>query len=485
MQVQRGDSVWAIAERFADGRDVGSVARQVVAANLGTVMPDGHRFSTPALIEPGWLLNVPTSASAVIAPTVAPSSVEGYVVAPGDSYWGIAEHHMESTATGSEIAAYAQRLMAINAPVLGYSDPRLVRPGDVVLLGEQSMPEVEPQPAPVPVPAIVPVSVPVLEEPAPLPLPDPLPLLAPTVVEAPSLAPATSTASFPPPVVPSATAGPGSAAVPSPPVIGHSADDNIALGSGLGAALVLAGGAVAALASRRRQQLRGAGVGARLTLPTPQAIETEMVLRALNADEQLARIDPALRSVARELAGQQARPLALEIDDDGEIRLYTDQPAMTVAPRWLLDIDCGAWRLPAAVSLAELADDARRSNQPCPAIIHLGASAGGQLFVDLEAIGSLVVDAAPDVAASIFAAQLKESDPRAIRATEYRTNVGLSGDDYVELDLDLSGSMSAVNSFQINPLGGNNIQIAGGRAAKREWLGRLSPKHGSPKRVGV
>ncbi len=53
VEVKRGDSVWAIAERFAAGRDTALVAGQIVSANLGTVMGDGHRFSTPALIEPG------------------------------------------------------------------------------------------------------------------------------------------------------------------------------------------------------------------------------------------------------------------------------------------------------------------------------------------------------------------------------------------------------------------------------------------------
>ncbi len=75
-----------------------------------------------------------------------------------------------------------------------------------------------------------------------------------------------------------------------------------------------------------------------------------------------------------------------------------------------------------------------------------------------------------------FAAQLQEKDLHAIRATEYRTNVSLTGDDYVELDLDLSGSLSSFNTFQINPQGATNINIAGGRAAKREWLGEFLAK---------
>ena len=66
--MKRGDSIWAIAERVAEGRDTAVVAKQIVAANLGTVMDDGHRFSTPALIEPGWMLNVPSVRGAVAAP---------------------------------------------------------------------------------------------------------------------------------------------------------------------------------------------------------------------------------------------------------------------------------------------------------------------------------------------------------------------------------------------------------------------------------
>ena len=102
VEVKRGDSVWAIAERVAGDRDIAAIAEQIVAANLGTVMNDGHRFSTPALIEPGWLLNVPVAAArGAVVPVmeVQPSSVsatDSYVVVVGDSYWEIAEDHLGS-----------------------------------------------------------------------------------------------------------------------------------------------------------------------------------------------------------------------------------------------------------------------------------------------------------------------------------------------------------------------------------------------------
>ncbi len=393
VEVRRGDSVWAIAQRVADGRDVNVVAQQIVAANVGTVMADGHRFSTPALIEPGWLLRVPTDAGPVASnPTAEPGSSDSYIVEPGDSFWEIAERQLAPSAKGSEIAAYTEQLITINGPLLGYSDARLIRPGDVVRLVTHAAPAQAVPAAPIAPPDVEPV------EPVPVPA-----IIAASSLPGEDLSTSDDSVpstQLPPPAGPAVTPV-GPAVNASPPVARRRTEDDIAAGSGLAAAVVLAGGVIAALASRRRQQLRGAGIGARLAPPTKEAIETETLLRSLTAAERLARIDLALRCAAPDLAGQQARPLAVEISDDGEIRIYPDRPAMVVSERWQLDIESGAWRLPADVALADLAGDARRANQPCPAIVHVGESAGGQLFVDLEAVGSLSIDAAPSVAASI------------------------------------------------------------------------------------
>jgi two-component SAPR family response regulator len=308
----------------------------------------------------------------------------------GDSYWQIAEDHLGTSATNAQIAVYTADLIRINAPVLRHSHDRLIRPGDVLQLGTH-----EPDAAPAPVPAPAPVAAESSND---------------TIIDA---ADASNVAIAPPaPVNVSATtvvsSTPSPVAGPAPATVGerlvHAIDnssDGIPIRRDLAAAMLLAGGAIAALDARRRQQLRSAHVGARLLPPTDEAIETETLLRSLNPADRLARIDLALRSAASDLARQQARVLAIEIADDGEIRLYTDRPAMIVAEHWLLDIDAGAWRLPASVSLVDLAEHARRANQPCPAIVHIGESAGGQLFVDLEGVGALSIDAPVGVAASI------------------------------------------------------------------------------------
>lgn len=72
-----------------------------------------------------------------------------------------------------------------------------------------------------------------------------------------------------------------------------------------------------------------------------------------------------------------------------------------------------------------------------------------------------------------FAARLRDPDPSRIQANEYRTNASLAGDDSVTLTLDLFGRMNEFNRFSMNPRGGTQIEIAGGRALKREWVGEF------------
>ena len=383
VEVRRGDSIWAIAERFADGGNVAALADQIVAANVGTVMSDGHRFSTPALIEPGWLLNVPVAIAPSPAVAVDPLQASGdYIVVTGDSYWAIAEHHLDAASNDADIAVYTTELMQMNAPRLGYSNEKLIRPGDVLQLAPTT-----------PTPAGFPV---VVDVPA-------------VIVPVDAVAVPSSADTEPVSVEPPTPAQRSTTAAPVPPASVSSVDalldswsnEGVPIKRGLAAAVLLSGGALAALGSRRRQQLRSAHVGGRLSSPTDEAIETETLLRSLTPTDQLARIDLALRCAAPHLARQNARVLAAEVADDGEIRLYTDRPAMLVAEHWIVDVEAGAWRLPATVTLAELARCTQSARQPCPAIIHLGESAGGQIFVDLEAVGVLSIDAAPGVAASI------------------------------------------------------------------------------------
>lgn len=72
-----------------------------------------------------------------------------------------------------------------------------------------------------------------------------------------------------------------------------------------------------------------------------------------------------------------------------------------------------------------------------------------------------------------FAGRMESKNPKALKATEYRENVNLQSDDGLYLLIDPFASRTSFNIFGINPRGATNIRIAGGRAAKREWLGEF------------
>jgi Domain of unknown function (DUF5916)/Carbohydrate family 9 binding domain-like len=75
-----------------------------------------------------------------------------------------------------------------------------------------------------------------------------------------------------------------------------------------------------------------------------------------------------------------------------------------------------------------------------------------------------------------IAARCKDIEPSKVVAVQYRTNVGLRGEDTVQLDIDPTGSLSDFNEFVLNANGASTINLAGGRAAKREWTGEILSK---------
>lgn len=78
-----------------------------------------------------------------------------------------------------------------------------------------------------------------------------------------------------------------------------------------------------------------------------------------------------------------------------------------------------------------------------------------------------------DDKAIYFAARMNDSEPNNIVAQETRKNVSLSGNDSITLVLDVLGTLTDFNIFTINAAGGSELKIAGGRAAKAEWLGEI------------
>jgi hypothetical protein len=64
-------------------------------------------------------------------------------------------------------------------------------------------------------------------------------------------------------------------------------------------------------------------------------------------------------------------------------------------------------------------------------------------------------------------------NPKKINADEFRQNVSLRGNDAVTLLLDVHGTAAEFNSFTFNASGATQLELAGGRASKQEWLGKF------------
>jgi hypothetical protein len=153
--------------------------------------------------------------------------------------------------------------------------------------------------------------------------------------------------------------------------------------AGLGSALVLATGAVAAIDRRRRRQLRSAPNGARVAPFSLEQVRFEMQLRAHADPRRQRRIDDGLVAAAAQLAPSNERPALAVVGARGEVRTVVGRSAVSE-------------------------DDAAGG-----VLVHLGATADGdQVFVDVEALGVLSVESphAADVVATI-AASLGLGDP--------------------------------------------------------------------------
>ena len=320
---------------------------------------------------------------------VAPSTTRAaapatYVVEEGDSYWAIAQQHLRIVLgrepAAPEVVVFTERLMARNAPLLGHRDPALILPGETLVLSPQrEAAEVVLRP----VTAVAPVVPAALEPVAPT---------APVVRVVPAV-PA-------PTVAPASPEAPVSTVTPVAQSTDASRQRDL---RGLGAAVLLAVGATAALEARRRRRLRASGSGARAVAPTLAQARAEMLLRSTARDSQVDRVDAALRSVAPQLAAAGAVPLLVLHRPGDDLRLVLKGAASPAGGPWRQEAD-GSWLLPASVPTERLERSAVLEQNPCPALAHLGTTPEGvEVFADLEAVGVLSVQSpvAPEVLAAV------------------------------------------------------------------------------------
>jgi nucleoid-associated protein YgaU len=418
--VQRGESIYAIAGSLSLDvtMSTADIADSILDANLGSVMPGGSRFTNAAYIEVGWELVIPAEVlppSFVVPstpitipadePTESPAADASvsHVVVEGDTLFGIAEQRLGDAAAWPEI--FEENRDRGMGDGRTFDDPNLIVPGWELKLPTKSdhpalpaAPAAPAAPAPPAAPAAPPRSNPAIETPV---IRDTAPLAIPAVT--PTAAPPTTTRPAPPAssttTTPFITDGdqatgdveaPSSRRAPSPIRIEYAA--------------LLAAGVLALAGVRRRQRLRGAGPRTRVPDPPPGVVTTERRLRSIDAGERSTRIDVAIRSAAQSLIDTNAQIGLLLVDRGGGVELRLTAEAELIAPWSSVGSDRQSWVLPASVPVELLSAEACRVSTPCVALAQVGIANERDVFVDIEACGTFLIEAQPDQADELVTA---------------------------------------------------------------------------------
>ena len=492
--VGEADTLWDIATAaLGDGSHVEQILELNPGLASARHLRQGQHIRLPSGAEVPPDRSPVAVAAASLATLAAPDApiditeplADGHrlvVVQPGDNLWDLIDGEVDTPTTGDiiSVAAANDGATTQSGPWVFHADhPEMIHPGQTFDLGPavsrhtpviaRAAPPVAPSQAPADTtaPTIAPAS-PTVEHGAPAPdgddhaavtppgapavdtpTPDseattatPLPVVGPVMTDTPlpaprpAVPPVAETPASPRVVGPALGAQTDGAVTSLPGRFGGSvavSEDSDAVPVGeLGVAALVAAGAIALLDARRRRALRSAAIGARLAGPRDRDVQTERALRALDEGERLARLDLAVRACALDLARAGARVLAALLAPAGEIRLVTDRPATPTGGAWRLDLDDGSWILPAGVPTAALADAARHAGMPCPALVHLGRSGDGQLYVDLEALGMLVVESDAETGADIVRSLVASVALSPFATTAHLISVGIDADLDVE-----------------------------------------------------
>ncbi len=135
---------------------------------------------------------------------------------------------------------------------------------------------------------------------------------------------------------------------------------------------------------------------------------------------------------------------------------------------WALAADGTGWSLAADVALTDLAVGARRSGQPCPALVHLGTVCGGaddgaELYVDLEALGLLEVRGPHDVVTDVVRAIATSLAVSPVSETLRGLTVGLDADCHLgNTNLEEVDTVDAALDLALAQLG-STATLASGR----------------------
>ncbi|MCB2177832.1 MAG: LysM peptidoglycan-binding domain-containing protein [Actinomycetales bacterium] len=387
--VEPNDTLWDLAERH-----LGSGPRyvEIAALNRGVQQADGRALTDAHWIYPGWVLRLPMDAANVpparsgANTAQAPSDGGVYVVAPGDTLWGIAEMLLGDGARFGEIVRLNVGVRQPDGTAL--TDPDLIRPGWRLTLPREVRPAEPTEPAGA--------------SPAPAtnaePTPDPLPVPVATATQPPETGAEGPAAAAPRHLADSEPETPAPSSGASTNDSDLSDDDleleaeprpiaGLVLGmTGLGAALV-----IGELARRRARQRRLRRTGERVPLPAPGsgAATAEAELRRAVPMLTLDQIDLAMRRIAIGSRAQDRdlpRIQAVLVGADGVELLLADDDPDPVPPFTLV-----APRRWAAANSAVLDGENWPGENPYPNLVSVGLHGTRTVLLNLEAAGTLSI----------------------------------------------------------------------------------------------
>lgn len=402
--VQRGDTLWSIAEHHLGA---GTRYTEIRDLNVNRPQPDGRSLVDADWIMPGWQLLLPADATGAEQPSTATPEVGStgstVTVRPGDTLWQISAENLGTGDRYPEVVALNRGVVQPDGDAL--HDPDLIRPGWVLQLPTDTMSALPAEPVVDPAPPVT--SEPPDRAMAHMPVADQNGSTDPETSDVPSQAEATVTSE--PKLsedLPGNTAQqPYESDEDDPPT------DSRATWF-LGLTAIAAAGLVGELTRRRHLQQRARRLGESIPMPdlaSPTA-RAERTLRSAATPVSIAALKTTLDNLGCRCfdAGRELpRVGALLLDEHELTLLLLEEDAEPLAP--FTATDPLTWVASTADVASEVAIDDPEKCAAYPLLITLGHTEQGTLIVNLEAAGTLALIGDGDGADDILRALVVEA----------------------------------------------------------------------------